>query len=211
MPAVRRWGRMLAMATVAGGLLLGCWWLSRVWRHRAALMAIREHVQSGRHGTAARNLAELLASEPGSDEAIYLLGVCENARGRTEAAEAAWARIRPGSAFAGPAIRARATSLVNQGRLADAERLIDRALKDPRVDGSDLRRFLASLYRSEGRSEDALRLIEVDWVLLDRAGRGGSDQAIELLGMHVSQSMGTASADSVRAFLVRVERAGPGR
>jgi thioredoxin-like negative regulator of GroEL len=202
---MRRWGRVLALATVAGGSLYGCWWLSAVWRHRAALVEIRELVQAGRHGTAARNLSKLLAWEPGSDEAIYLLGVCENARGHTAAAEMAWARIRPGSAFAVPAIQARATILVDRGRLADAERLIDQALSDPRVDGFDLRRFLAPLYRSEGRIEDSLRLIEANWVLLNRAGRGGSDQAIELLGLHIAQSMETASADSVRAFLERVE------
>jgi enediyne biosynthesis protein E4 len=209
MPAVRRWGRGLALAAVAGGALYGCWWLSRVWRHRAALVDIREHVWAGRHATAARNLAELLAWEPGSDEAIYLLGVCENARGRTVAAEAAWARIRPGSEFAVSAIQARATFLVNQGRLADAEGLIDQALRDPRVDGFELRRFLAPLYRSEGRIEDALRLIEANWVLLNRAGRGGSEQAIELVGLHIAQSMETAPAEAVRAFLDRVEGQAP--
>jgi enediyne biosynthesis protein E4 len=209
MPGVRRWARVLALATVLGGPLYGCWWLSRVWRHRAALVEIREHVQAGRHGTAARNLADLLAWEPGSDEAIYLLGVCENARGRTAAAEVAWARIRPGSAFLVPAIQARATFLVDQGRLADAERLIDQALRDPRVDGFDLRRFLALLYHSEGRIDDSLRLIEANWVLLNSAGRGGSGQAIELLGLHISERMGAASAESVRTFLERVEGQAP--
>jgi enediyne biosynthesis protein E4 len=209
MPAVRRWGRVLALAAVAGGPLYGCWWLSMLWRHRAALVEIKKHVQAGRHGTAVRNLAELLVWEPGSDEAIYLLGVCERARGRTAAAELAWARIRPGSAFAVPAIQARATFLVDQGRLADAERLIDQALGDPRVDGFDLRRFLAPLYRSEGRIEEALRLIESNWVQLNRAGQGGSTQAIELLGLHIAQSMGTASPESVRAFLDRVEGQAP--
>jgi enediyne biosynthesis protein E4 len=209
MPAMRRWGRLLALAAVAGGALYGCWWLSRVWRHRAALVEIREHVQAGRHGIAARNLAELLAWEPRSDEAIYLLCVCENARGRPAAAEVIWARIRPGSAFAVPAILARATFLVDHGRLADAERLIDQALTDPRLDGFDLRRFLAPLYRSEGRIEDALRLIEANWALLNRAGRGGSGQAIELLGQHVAQSTETPTAESVRAFLERVEGQAP--
>ena len=205
MPAVPRWGRVLAVATVAVGLLYGCWGISRAWRHRAALVEIRKHIEAGRHGTAARNLAELLAREPGLDEAIYLLGVCENARDRTAAAEAAWARIQPGSAFAVQAILARATVLVNQGRLADAERLIDQAVRDPRIDGFDLRRFLAPLYRSEGRIGDALRLIEANWVVLNRAGRAGSRQAIELLGLHIAQSMETAPAESVRAFLERVE------
>src|SRR3954451_11009097 len=150
MPAVLRCGRVLARATVVGGSLDGWGWLSGVWRHRAALVEIRKHVAAGRHGTATRNLAELLAREPGSDEAIYLLGVCENARGRAAAAEVAWARIQPGSAFAAQAIKARATVLVDHGRLADAERLIDQGLSDPRVDGFALRRFLTPLYRTEG-------------------------------------------------------------
>ena len=209
MPVVRRCGRVLALASVAIGALYGCWWLSKVWRHRAALVEIRKQVQAGRHGTAARNLAELLALEPGSDQAMYLLGVCENARGRAAAAKAAWARIPPGSSFAAQAILARATVLVDEGRLADAERLIEQALTDPRVDGFDLRRFLAPLYRSEGRTEEALRLIEANWQALNRAGRGGSRQAIELLGLHISQSTGAAPAESMRAFLERVEGQAP--
>ena len=204
MPAVRLFGSVLALAAVAVGPLYGCWWLSKVWRHRAALVEIRKQVQAGRHGTAARNLAEVLALEPGSDEAMYLLGVCENARGRAAAAEAVWARIQPGSAFAVQAILARATLLVDQGRLADAERLIDQAMRDPRVDGFDLRRFLAPLCRSEGRIEDALRLLEANWGMLNRAGRGGSRQAIELLGLHIAQSMEAPPTESIHAFLERV-------
>src|SRR3954468_21142787 len=135
MPVVRRCGRMLALTSVVIGVLYGCWGLSKVGPQRAALVEMRKQVQAGRHGTAARNLAELLALEPGSDQAMYLLGVCEKARGRAAAAKAAWARIPHGSSFAAQAILARATVLVDEGRLADAERLMGQALTDPSVDG----------------------------------------------------------------------------
>ena len=44
---------------------------------------------------AAKDLLELLDRNPGSDEALYLLGTCEKARGRTAAAAEAWAKISP--------------------------------------------------------------------------------------------------------------------
>ena len=64
-------------------------------------------------------------------------------------------------------------------RFADAERLIAQALEDPRIDGFDLRRYLANLYWQEGRLEESLRLIEANWDELSRAGQAGSDRAIE--------------------------------
>src|SRR6516165_414530 len=142
----RRRGLVLLLAALIGGLSYGCWRLVRAWRYRAALVEIREEIEAGRHGTAARHLAALVAGEPGSDEVVYLLGLSEKARGRSEAAAEAWARIPPGSRFAAPALEGRATALVDQGRFADAERLLSQALEDPRIDGFDLRRFLAPLY-----------------------------------------------------------------
>ena len=99
-----RWGLVLALAALAGGLGYGGWCLLWAWRSRTALVEIREQVQAGRHGAAARNLAALLAWDPSSDEAAYLLGLCEKARRRTDSADEAWARIPPGSRFAPPAI-----------------------------------------------------------------------------------------------------------
>src|SRR3954466_11186160 len=93
----RRWGLVLALAALAGGVGYGGWCLLRAWRSRTALAEIREQVQAGRHGAAARNLAALLAWDPGSDEAAYLMGLCEKARSRTDSADGAWARIPPNS------------------------------------------------------------------------------------------------------------------
>jgi hypothetical protein len=72
---VWRWGWVLAVVIVAGGLLYGGERLLRAWHQRTALAEIREQVQAGRHGAAARSLAALLAWDPGSEEAAYLLGL----------------------------------------------------------------------------------------------------------------------------------------
>src|SRR5262249_47744309 len=162
----------LAMAAIVLGLGYGGRCLWGAWRYRAALEATRGQVQAGRHGVAARNLAALLAWEPGSDEAAYLLGVCEKARGRDDEAAEAWGRIPPDSRFAAPAILGRGTVLVDQGRFADAERLLTQALGDPRIDGLALRRYLAPLYWHEGRLKEAMQLIEANWQDLHRNGRG---------------------------------------
>jgi thioredoxin-like negative regulator of GroEL len=205
----RRRGLVLLLAALIGGLSYGCWRLVRAWRYRAALVEIREEIEAGRHGTAARYLAALLAGEPSSDEVVYLLGLCEKARGRSEAAAEAWARIPPDSRFAAPALEGQATALVDQGRFANAERLLSQAMEDPRIDGFDLRRFLAPLYWNQGRIQDALRLIEANWEGLNRQGLGGSDRAVELARLHIAVSSGTSSIEAVRTFLDRAERLAP--
>ena len=139
----------------------------------------RELIQAGRHGVAARKLAEVLAWEPDSDEAAYLLGICEKSLGRPDRRPRCGLGSRSGSRFGILAVLGRAALLVDGGRFADAERLIDQALREPRIDGFDLRRFLTPLLWHEGRLREARRLVETNWESLNRAGRGGSDQAIE--------------------------------
>ena len=195
---------LLALA-VAAGVSYGGWRLARAWRYRTALVEIRKLVQAGRHGVAARNLSEVLTWEPDSDEAAYLLGFCEKARGRTDAADEAWVRVPPGSRFAPPAIAGRAAMEVDRGRFSAAERLLTQGLNDPRIDGFELRRFLTPLYWQEGRVAEARRLVEANWEVLNRSGRGGSNEAIELVRLHIAMGVGTASAESVRNFLDRAE------
>jgi len=208
---VRRWGVVLVLAVLVGGLgYVGC----RLWRarhYRIALVEIQQQIQAQRYGTAARNLAALLAWEPGSDEAACLLGNCERARGRTQAADEAWARVPPSSRLAASAMLGRASVLVDQGRFADAERFLTRALEDPRIDGFELRQFLAPLYWNQGRTEEAQRLVEANWESLNRAGRGGSVQAIkiELVRLHVTLSVGMSSVEVVRDFLEHAARSAP--
>ncbi len=103
----------------------------------------------------------------------------------------------------------RATILVDRGQFADAERLLTAALDDPRIDGFELRRYLAPLYWQEGRVEEARRLIQANWELLNRSGRGGSEQAIELVRLHVALSVGASSAETTRSFLDRAAKLDP--
>jgi enediyne biosynthesis protein E4 len=208
--SVRRWVWLVVVLAVAAGVAYGGWRLERAWRYRTALVEIREQVQAGRHAIAARNLTAVLNADPDSDEANYLLGLCEKARGRIDAADDAWVRVPPRSRFAPSAIAGRAAMQVDRGQLADAERLLTRALSDPRIDGFELRRFLTPLYWQEGRAAEARRLVEANWDALNKSGRGGSDQAIELVRLHIVMGVGTASAESVRDFLDRAERLAPG-
>jgi thioredoxin-like negative regulator of GroEL len=203
----RLWLALLAATAVA---CYGGWRLAKAWRYRAALVEIRQQVQDGRHSAAARALAAVLAEEPRSDEAVYLLGVCEKARGRADAADDAWSGVARDSRFASAAVAGQAALRVDRGQLGDAERLIHRALEDPRIDGFEPRRFLTPLYWQEGRVAEAQRLVEANWEDLNRAGRGGSQEAIELVRLHIAMRVGMASAESVRGFLDRAERLAPG-
>jgi enediyne biosynthesis protein E4 len=207
----RRWRLVLVLAVLAGGLgYVGCrLWMA--WRHRIALLEIQQQIQTQRYGTAVRNLTALLAWEPGSDEAACLLGNCERARGQTQAADEAWARVPPSSLLAPSALMGRASLLMDQGRFADVERFLTRAMADPRIDGFELRQFLAPLYWNQGRTEEAQRLVEANWESLNRAGRGGSAQAIEieLVRLHISLSVGMSSVEMVRDFLEHAARSAP--
>ena len=58
--SVRRW-LWVVLPAMAAGVAYGGWRLERAWRYRTALVEIREQIQAGRHGAAARNLAALLA------------------------------------------------------------------------------------------------------------------------------------------------------
>jgi tetratricopeptide (TPR) repeat protein len=207
--AVGKRARVLLRSAVAGGLVFGSWWLVEVGRYRAALAECRAELRAGRPVPAARKLAALLEWRPDSDEAAYLLGVCERARGRDAMAAEAWARVPSSSLFAAPAVRGRAEVLVDQGRFADAERLLNDALADPRIAPDDLRRYLAPLYLLEGRFEDARRIVEASWEYLDQTGRGDSGDALELARRHIALSIPTTPSEATRALLGRAARLAP--
>jgi enediyne biosynthesis protein E4 len=200
---------LLLLTLVVGALLWGGWRLLRLRRYRMALVEIRKQIHAGRHGASARKLTELLTREPGSDEASYLLGICEKVRGRSEAAAAVWARVRPNSPFAVPATLARAMLACDRGQLADGERILNQALLDPRIDGLDVRRLCAWFYWNEGRLEESRRLVEASWESLDRAGRGGTEQAMALARFRIALSMETSATEAVRAFLERRSQLAP--
>ena len=86
---------------------------------------------AGKFGLAARNLEQVLAWKTDADEAAYVLGICEQARGRNQAADAAWARVAAGSTFTQRAILARLRFYHDTGRLAAAEKMDHRRGQRP--------------------------------------------------------------------------------
>ncbi len=194
--------RVLVLAVASAVAIAGVWKLWELRRYRRSMNDIQQEIRAGRPGHAARKLANLLAWKPNSDEASYLLGVCEKARGQAPAAFGAWERVSPGSPFGARAIQGRMELLIERGRLADAESMILRAMSDPRGDGAKLGLFLGLVYSLQGRIEDRQRVIEACWDLLNEAGEGASEQAILLLRLHIQ----TPTAEEIRAFLDPVAR-----
>jgi thioredoxin-like negative regulator of GroEL len=205
----RRWGSVLVAVAVAGGLAAGGRGLWVAWRQGRTLAEVRELVQGRRYGAAVRTLSAALARDPDSDEFAFLLGLCEGQRGRMDQAVEAWNRIPPGSRFAPQALLCRAKVLAELGQFAEIEELLTRALRDPRIDGSDLRRYLIQLYAREGRLEEARRLIEALWDGLNRAGRGDAAQAVELVRLHRTLGEERGPAAEIRDDLDDVAHRAP--
>jgi predicted Zn-dependent protease len=199
----------LLLAAAAAALVAGGWKLWELRRHRQALLEIKQEIHAGRHGHALRKLATLTAWKGDSDEAAYLRGVCERARGGAQAACQAWERVSPGSPFAARALRGRMELLIERGRLADAEALITEAMADPRFDASGLRLSLGMVYSIQGRLEEGERLLEACWDRLDAAGEGASALAIRLVRLHIELWRETPSVEASRSFLDQVTRTAP--
>ena len=158
----RRW-RYVSAFFFACFLVWGgwAWWRGR--SDRNSITEIEFEMMAGRFAIASHKLSELLDRRPGWAKAAFLLGNCEKERGRYEAAEAALARVAPGSEFAQQAIQARMRLAEDRGRFAEAERLINQAADDSRNDGTAVRAMLVPLYSQLGRVDEALRLVEARW------------------------------------------------
>jgi len=211
-PMGRRGGRraaVLSLAIVVGGLSWCGWRWWDVRRVRDAMARIEGAMLDGRYATAARDLSDLLARRPDSDRAAYLLGVCEKARGRPREADAAWARIPLEAPFGARAVTARMDMLLEQGRLADAEGLIERAADARGTEGSALRVLLIPTLIQEGRQPEAERLIEARWRSLNAKGEGASEQAVNLARLHMELRWNVPPVDAVRDYLDQVGRLAP--
>jgi enediyne biosynthesis protein E4 len=196
---------LVAMALVAGGW---AWWTDR--RYKSAMEKIEADIMTGRYAIACRNLDQLLAWKTDRNGGItYLLGSCELARGRSEAAADAWARVAPGSAFSEKAIRGRMRLLHDAGQLAAAERLIAAAADDPRNDLTAVRMLLVPMLSELGRTDEAERVIEDRWQHLNASGQGTLEPAIKLLLQHIDLTLKPMPADDIHAFLEGVAKVAP--
>ncbi len=150
----------------ASGAVCGYRW-SEEKSYRADLHRAERDLADGRLFAARTRFLDLLASRPGDGEAAYYLGRCEAARKDTTAAFAAWGRVPLGSPFATKAAVRRAGAMVDAGRFADAEAILEAQPRGDCADAPEVRGALELLYRLQGRTGDVRRLILESWVGAD--------------------------------------------
>jgi enediyne biosynthesis protein E4 len=191
-----------ALAILVGVLsVAGAWRWWRIRNFRLAMAAIDASMAAGRRAVAARDLGLLLSASPDPDHVAYLLGVCERSRGRTDAADAAWARVTPGCVVSPRTIEARLSLRVDTGHWATAEQVIAEASDDRRNDGTALHILLVPTYLHQGRVDDALRLIEERLEHLRRMGEGASHTAIVLARLHFDVEQTSIPVETTKATL----------
>jgi tetratricopeptide (TPR) repeat protein len=159
-----RWRRLLGILGVA--LVLATWGAVRTidsWRYRASLEQAKARIASGLVAEARRLLAESVARWPGEGEVKFLLGACEQALGRSDAAEAAWSRVPADSPFAGHAAMLRVRLLMKRDRFAAAEELLPIALRASGQHAIEAREILVHLLELEGRFEELRTVVQDGW------------------------------------------------
>ncbi len=169
----------------------------------------RDLMDRGLHSLAAKDLLELLDRNPGSDEAAYLLGTCEKARGRTAAAAEAWSKISPLSPFGFRALEGRVHLEVESGRLTSAEHLIKNSREQGGIADPDQGILLGPIYCQEGRFGEALLLIEGLWDLHNKLGTAASETAINHLRLYIQLQMAPIAEGTIRAGLERAGQIAP--
>ena len=116
--------RFFWFCTAVGLLMLG-WGAMRAvaeWRFQSGLKQARADIDANRFEAARRWLTAQSAGRLKDDEFAFLLGMCEDAAGRHEAAVSAWARVPLDSPRGLNAAIGRARTLASDlGRFADAE------------------------------------------------------------------------------------------
>jgi tetratricopeptide (TPR) repeat protein len=205
----RRWRLLIAFLGVAALVSGGwAWWTDR--RYQSAMVEIEAEIKAGQYTIACRSLEKLLSwkADP-KGGIVYLLGSCELARGRTQAAGEAWARIVPGSAYSEKAIRGRMRLFHESGHLAAAERLIHDAAEDRRNDRTALLMLLVPIYVQQGRIDEAVRLIEARWEHLNKRVEGALEPAILLLWQHIELTSKPTPVETLRDFIDQAARLAP--
>jgi enediyne biosynthesis protein E4 len=205
----RRWRSRLLLVLVAVGILWGWWKWSEAPAYWKTLAQIEEQIEKGLISRAAKELVELSASYPDSDQAAFLLGICEKARGRNQEATAAWSRVPPSSRFAFRAIESRVEMELEDGRLSEAEQLVLQTCADRQFIGPDSRILLGAIYSEEGRHEEALKLIETLWQRHHQAGEAASETAINQLWLFIQLRSNPVPVERVRDVLDRAGRIAP--
>jgi tetratricopeptide (TPR) repeat protein len=105
-------------------------------------------------------LSELARRWPDDGELLLRLGESELARGRRDAALAAWERVPERSPFAPQAAALRAEQLINLGKYRAAETVLEATwLPSDRDDAHALLRARSRLYRFQGRVDEVREVL----------------------------------------------------
>jgi tetratricopeptide (TPR) repeat protein len=151
--------RRVAFVVGLGSIAVGVVWATvhtiMERRSRALLEQAKQDMSAGRYTLARTRLAELVARRPGWDEALYQLGVCEQARNRPAAALEVLERVPPDSPWSGWSDVRRSRLEMDRGRFAECERLLRQAARLPGPHVAEARWGLVLLLRMEGRFEEA--------------------------------------------------------
>jgi tetratricopeptide (TPR) repeat protein len=163
----------------------------------------RRALEAGRAATARGLLLPMERKASDRGDYWFLLGSCELELGRADRAEAAWARVPPGSPEAGPAAVLRARSLVREGRLAEAEALlVPDLLGQSGEHAREACHLRATTLKVQGRLDEAERLYRGQF---DRIGRP-SEMLRELWSLRYE----AFPVEKVRAMLRRANQDAPG-
>ena len=206
MSEVPRRLRLFLVLAVVAALLSGAgwkWWDYR--QKRRSLVEIEDDMANARFAIAARKLGAFLSRRRSYGSGIFLLGLCEEERGRPEAATPPWDAIPPNSTFAPQAIAAQLQLLIDRGRIADAEQLIHRMRAYPRIDGI----VLGPTFCQQGRVDRAETWSKGVRHHLDESGKGASAAAVNLVRLHIELRRTIPSIEQTRAVLDHAQALAP--
>ncbi|MGC8638815.1 MAG: FG-GAP-like repeat-containing protein [Isosphaeraceae bacterium] len=195
-PARRFSWVVLAIALASLALWAGVSWLVRTEVAKA-----EQEIARGRIGSARQRLMMLESWWPGHPDVSFLIGQCNRRSGQMEAALDAWRLVPVGSRMGDRAALESAQLLIELGRFAETENILERALAHSRTAVVELRQALIRLYQFQGRSDDVEVLIEANW-------KKTSDPFFEIYE-HTSRDLGFFPIDAVRPTLDRASRLAP--
>jgi enediyne biosynthesis protein E4 len=201
-----RWRRAAGVALLLGLTLAPVVrWVGDDRHFRGELIRAQAEVAARWFAPARDRLARLVARRPTHDEALFQLGVCEDALGRPDAAVAAWAAVPATSPRAAEASVARARVLIYAfGRLGEAETLLEAALDGPKPVATSAFWTLAELLIWENRTGDARRLFEQGWK------RGLAGDRVALLREHWRLERVDVTEDELSPILDAAAKHAPG-
>jgi enediyne biosynthesis protein E4 len=177
-----RWvwvGSIVCLFTV--GAVWGGWYWFDEKRFQQTLEQAETDFTGGRYHLARQRLSVLTRQRPGSSEATYQLGLCEEKLGHFDAALRAWSEVAPDSALYIQASIGRVLVLMNSGRFSQAEELLASLPRGKGPYAGHLQQQFQDVLRTEGRMQECRRLIAQAWP-------GSSDPPGVLKGLHLLET-----------------------